>query len=525
MSIEPEFDEQNSKIGGLAFHYDNVSTGIKNLIRAGDPVHFDVSSLLQLSISIGPDMYYDSIRLPLPIDGRRGVCIISSGGSYLGGKDDPETTNTTFHIGCRAPIASLRDSLQRPDFMFPVTNVDKGVSLDTLHYVEPDKLPILMRESVAQEHRWIIEHTKPSTTMSKSEFTLYKNSKTSTRVPRIDFKNTLHEMFRAVLGLGHEKTSALFLCEEGETGHGGFMIFVHAIRMDLSNQTIFIDAAVLCIDSETINEIGEEIGIFQPHQGRFHTLNITKDEIMIWKHLLPTFAERCRTWAHEDDCEYRRSTFPLSLIPNEQFMCSCGRGHFPPSYVPARKWDRCRDYSTRVAIPICFTSPISRDDGMLQPIPTKESADDTYILDECFHCGTRPKNMDAAIMCYHCKLARYCSPECQKMDSGVHGQICHILKQNHKNSLDQERAVLDSKSRDDDFKMLHATYYGLMRRLADGGLTQSEREDIQKRATLMTQLMEEHRRNARELRIMQDTWEGMLKVSADMSKAAKKQVD
>ncbi|EPY29578.1 MYND finger domain-like protein [Strigomonas culicis] len=45
-------------------------------------------------------------------------------------------------------------------------------------------------------------------------------------------------------------------------------------------------------------------------------------------------------------------------------------------------------------------------------------------LGKCFKCGTRAAPGTALMRCSRCKVAKYCSAECQKSDWKFHKQVC-----------------------------------------------------------------------------------------------------
>jgi hypothetical protein len=60
---------------------------------------------------------------------------------------------------------------------------------------------------------------------------------------------------------------------------------VDAVRADVSNQSVLIDAALIPIHDGMEREHNLFIGAV--------TLRVQDEEARFWKHLLPAFAERC----------------------------------------------------------------------------------------------------------------------------------------------------------------------------------------------------------------------------------------
>ncbi len=280
-------------------------------------------------------------------------------------------------------------------------------------------------------------HTTCPVTMSGSEieeFTRVKTNKKLTMPGRLGVKESLHGIYMHTAGLVGLQASEWF-CLTSSTGVV-CVILVDCVRMDLSHQSVFLDAALLARQHETgstylthfLATLIDEVVL----------IDINEDEAKFWKHLLPTCAERCRQWKHKKTCEYQVSgSIPICTEGDEPFICSCGIGEFPENYLEhAKDFKEVAKLAVRVAIPVIFASPISKDDvspagvkAALRSL-TRAQADDKPKKDGCLKCGVATtKAGNALLKCVKCKTAQYCSPNCQKKDWKKHKLVCKQVRE------------------------------------------------------------------------------------------------
>ncbi|KAF2186391.1 hypothetical protein K469DRAFT_776654 [Zopfia rhizophila CBS 207.26] len=116
---------------------------------------------------------------------------------------------------------------------------------------------------------------------------------------------------RMIKKLARAEQSVIFDLNNLSAGGIHIVLFASALRMDLSNQSVFLDAVVslaskalentLCVLAKTLSS------------GHSVLLAVHDAELHLWKHLLPAFAERCREWKHKSTCEYvSTGKIPLS---------------------------------------------------------------------------------------------------------------------------------------------------------------------------------------------------------------------
>src|SRR5690606_24525999 len=94
--------------------------------------------------------------------------------------------------------------------------------------------------------------------------------------------------------------------------------------------------------------------------GKLMAINVNGEEMRVWKGVLPSIVERCRSWEHKAKCEYRsKGKIPLSLEKGQRVLCSCGEGVFDKDFkIDAPGWDVLRKHAVRGAISPAFYSPL-----------------------------------------------------------------------------------------------------------------------------------------------------------------------
>jgi hypothetical protein len=296
-------------------------------------------------------------------------------------------------------------------------------------------------------------HTSTRNTMTSSERIAHDVGIKTHNLPqdiRVALKASLQILYISFTGRGPEpeKVNAFRLA-------GGKLIG-SAIRMYISNQTVILNAAYIpTLDDLPEHKVAQLHGIIAKSGSNVMVIKMDDNEMALSKHLLPAFAERCRQWKHKPTCEYRvNGKVPLSTKFTRSPMCSCGLGVFPTNFIKGMKdFNKVARHAVRVAIPICYPSPISTDNGPgllkaasptstppsfspsgpLHPT-TNTAASRVQELDakrgSCFECGeTENKGGGSLAHCKACEFAHYCSAECQKANwKKEHKMLCKQLK-------------------------------------------------------------------------------------------------
>ncbi|KAI8932270.1 hypothetical protein NX059_010471 [Plenodomus lindquistii] len=435
ISIFPALDARTGRVTALRILFHIESEEGKASLQQGGEVAWEIESPRELVLTIGKK-FKQVLALPLPLHTASSKTKIARKSSWI------EYT---------APVASVKDLSLRADSVFrSFVNQESQPVLESLHYVHVDALPKLQLNAPLSEIAWLTAVVSPKVTMSTAEFKQYQMmlAMDAVMLPgRLGIKESLQSMYAHIFSLEGVARGQVFQLGTSATSFG--VLYVDAVRMDVSNQTTLLDAAFFP------HQGGPEIltvdNILQGRGKTYIGIKVQKDEASFWKHLLPAFAERCRQWKHKDICEYRISgRMPLSIDDNKPFMCTCGMGIFPDNYLGNHNSAKqLLKHGTRVAVPVVSASPISKDDPdsvsfaslfkdqekrkneNQSTVRTLRVEDITAKKGTCFECGAKEaEGGEALLKCSKCKVAQYCSAECQKKEWKTHKLVCKQLKEN-----------------------------------------------------------------------------------------------
>jgi hypothetical protein len=131
--------------------------------------------------------------------------------------------------------------------------------------------------------------------------------------------------------------------------------------------------------------------------------------LTLWKHILPSFAERCRTWQRHSSCDYSGEESQKTTDVNDVFF-SCSRGLFSDDFsVKVPNWADVAKYSTRAAISLIFLVPFV--DPPLDGVGTFSSG-----LKDCRKCGKDEVATGGKLLgCSACRDSKYRSLTACKM--------------------------------------------------------------------------------------------------------------
>lgn len=228
-------------------------------------------------------------------------------------------------------MPTVEGLFQQPNSLFPVF-LDQGKPiLQNLHYINLDKLPAL-DVSRKREFGWVENHLTKM--LSYKEEATNHHLSTKERMiycdVRVSFKDTLFHIFHGFTYNQGRQTPWLI---SNRTEKCVFLICPSAMRLDMSNKTIVLDCAVVHLNKCSLPYLRPWIECTETEPCYFKELFVSDDELLMWKHTLPAFVERCRTWSHTSSCEYlNTSQIPLSTENNEPgIFCSCAYHAFGSS--------------------------------------------------------------------------------------------------------------------------------------------------------------------------------------------------
>ena len=370
-------------------------------------------------------------------------------GPIVQSKCKTRIARTSSYVELEAPL--LTDVGQGPFAIdpFPIIQTEDQVVLRNLPYLNLDVLPIIDLRNPHDEISWLTPHT--SLAMSSRERKLREQAMLPnappTHDPRTNFKDGLFSMYMHFSGLQGSK-QWVFGLNNSNQGGINILIFISSLRLDAANHTVVLDGAILPLTLAILPKLYNQIAEITD---QICQININDEETKLWKHLLPAYVERARTWKHDGrKCEYRtKGQIPLSLEQGTSPMCSCGTGLLHPRFMGnVRGFENLfRHYATRVAISPLFACPLVELSTDIEFPPSAADAPPTLPTSSssklpitphtnsptairasahaCQICGKEDTAAGVKLMaCAKCKRVKYCSKECQKEGWKGHRKIC-----------------------------------------------------------------------------------------------------
>ncbi|OAL70018.1 hypothetical protein A7D00_5547 [Trichophyton violaceum] len=344
LTFHLELGSDCSKAVLLTTRLDVTSPKYQDILRQGAAVLVEQISPYKINVKLGGKPFHSNIRLPFPILSVNTKTRIARKSSYL---------------EFIAPIASTGDLTQCLDNVFPIDLYENGPILRNLDYTALDKLPILdVRDSSKLDWVKLLSSDMFNDKEGK-EKNKHQNCDFNTSPDvRVTFKNTLFSLFGYLSGVGAKAQITAFGLDSETSGGVNIIVLMSSLRLESANQSMVIDAAVIPL---TIDLVMEMYSSLQGLTNRgMKTLKISDNELRLWKHVLPAFVDRCRTWKHLPSCEYMSTgKIPLSADWAQPILCSCGEGKFPNGYEIQGfpEWKHIKKYATRVAISPCYWVP------------------------------------------------------------------------------------------------------------------------------------------------------------------------
>lgn len=242
------------------------------------------------------------------------------------------------------------------------------------------------------------------------------------------------------------------------------LVILNALRHDRDTGSVFMDAFVVpatpdVLVNKSFEKAAAQVMGNSPNE-RDLTISVSREEMALWKRLFPATIERCRTWEHGSDCEYKTGTIPLSTARGEVPICDCGKGKDAEQMPPEFK--ALAEFATRAAIPLISAVPyvepmlsekmysdldalykaaiseqqttgasndsshgsIPHRPASGRTVPVQSSTSSGLVgkdMDACGHCGTVKPGLKA---CSRCEKVKYCNHACQKAAWKAHKKEC-----------------------------------------------------------------------------------------------------
>lgn len=308
--------------------------------------------------------------------------------------------------------------------MFPSSLNPAGlpVALNTPH-LNLDNLPIL-GVGKKKDLAWLTTLTSVQFSEREKRIRSGRDNTGISEDTRVNFKESVFTMFMLASGLQGEQTGLFAINHPGKGGIN-LLILVSALRLDGDAGSVVLDAAVLPLTMEMVLSKKLEDFLVLLESMKCGSIMVNDEELAFWKTILPSLAERCRTWSHLPTCEYKKkgASIPLSLGHGEQILCSCGSGKLPDNLVAIPEWDNAGPHATRIAISPAYAVPFVED--VLDMKGSKMAGETVVKKERCRNCGEmKAKDGGDLKRCTRCMKAKYCSGECQKQDWKRHKSGC-----------------------------------------------------------------------------------------------------
>jgi len=256
------------------------------------------------------------------------------------------------------------------------------------------------------------------TALSKGELDQIKSNPGRVSRPRmLQLKEMIGQMLAGCAGCNADAPKErinMFVWRHD--GVAKFQIIPNALRHDRDTGSIFLDGFFLPVTAESTRRMVTSSII-----PNFLVIDASGEDIELWQCLIPAIAERCRSWEHSSECNYKTKS-------DTTFLCDCGVGQNAASMPSAFK--SVAGLATRIALPFVSAVPyvepvtdakmISEIDAIMAAVHLERTSK-TPSSDVCDNCGSDKPGLKA---CSRCEKVKYCNHACQKAAWRKHKKVC-----------------------------------------------------------------------------------------------------
>lgn len=402
MSVEVPASE--ARISTVTGHVDVSEGRGGRLLRDMAPIQLRQPDPFVIDVVFGRDELVCAFKFPVPV-------------TKVGSKT--RIACTSGYVQLIAPVANPVVSDILVDFIYPtkLSTTSLPVALNTPH-VNLDNLAVLDLDDNTRM-KWLT--TETSLQFSAREKQLRNTSSAKSGMienTRVNFKESIFTMFMIVSGLQGRQTG-LFGIYHPERGGVHMLIVVSAMRLDGDAASVVLDAAVIPLTMELVTLARFKPFLVLVQTLEYRMIQVNDAELVLWKKILPSLAERCRTWSHGSNCEYKRkgATIPLNIEPEKQFLCSCGQGKLPKGFISLPEWHVAAPRAIRIAISPTFAVPFVEDAiDFSQEALFGGTGSWSTKAEGCHCCGAAGGVALGSTLkrCSRFMRAKYCSAKCQK---------------------------------------------------------------------------------------------------------------
>ncbi|KAG2153346.1 hypothetical protein DEU56DRAFT_774747 [Suillus clintonianus] len=388
---------------------DIVEPEMKASLTSGTTPTVNQLSMHSIAIVLGGNSL--QLPFPLPVDAK---------------KVKLRVARKSLYIEVILPLKLSLGGTDKID-MFPVIPQGGDFTLWNMHRVDLDQcVPFSIANK--QALGWINPHL--SLMVSEREKNIPYGLTTGSTL--LDVKHTLHSIFGSASGLTNGNPPLCHAFQAKDEPQIFVMLYITDLRLDVGSHTMIADAWVMPSSPsfEKFEAFSKVSGHVKPSNMQMVGMGV--EERKAWMHLLVAATERCRTWEHKINCEYRvQGAIPLTLEPDQSPICSCGAGVGTEAFV--KKYPMLRPlapYVTRAAISPLFALSYLEKVGDLEDViatktpPTPAPA--VAVRHVCAACGKAGGASASLLICSRCKVVRYCSEGCQRKDWKGHKKDCMV---------------------------------------------------------------------------------------------------
>ena len=242
----------------------------------------------------------------------------------------------------------------------------------------------------------------------------------------VHVKDTIHALFNRAI-----EPNARRVYGFSDPSDGTYtIIFLNRLCFDLASATLVADTCILPLTLQFLDRHGQHLANLTLG-GEMMSIVTKGAEVTAWKHLLPAFVERCRTWSHKPTCSYvEKGEIPLGVAVGENPICACGEGVDLGALNEVASWKVLAPYMTRAAFSQLFAvSYLESVAGVLKGGKEESSVrfEDEMTADvtSCARCGMGASEAGKNLMrCGRCQKIMYCGRACQSADWPQHKVGC-----------------------------------------------------------------------------------------------------